>query len=225
MFGCTRKFGIVSLALAATVCAGLTPGPGWADEPGAPSADARASSKPQEDSAGSSSPLATASPAEGADTSAQAANPGTPATQTPPSTTTTPTAVTPPAVVLQGNFFERFFQAYQYDWRGTPANFGPPAPNKRGYPTPVTNPPYPFADWPYGGSPDLSAPWTQSAPLMQAIWSGKHGDWWLKSGIQIYGWINFGANVSTSNNKSLGKYTNYPEAYAEVLKLRQKKPN
>ena len=131
-------------------------------------------------------------------------------------TTPAPAPSATPAVQLQGNFFQRFFEAYKYDWRGTPASFGPPTPNKRGYPYPVTDPPYPFNDWPYGGSPDISAPWTQSSPLMQAIWSGKHGDWWLKSGIQIYGWINFGANVSTSNNKSLGKYTNYPEAYAEV---------
>jgi hypothetical protein len=128
----------------------------------------------------------------------------------------TPAPVAAPTVELHGNFFERFFQAYKYDWQGTPPAFGPPAPNKRGFPAPVTNPPFPFADWPYGGSPDLSAPWTQSSPLMQAIWSGKHGDWWLNSGIQVYGWINFGANVSTSNNKKTGKYDNYPEAYAEV---------
>jgi hypothetical protein len=137
------------------------------------------------------------------------------APQNPGNAPATPTAALTPKVELQGNFFERFFQAYKYDWRGTPPTFGS-APAKRGFPSPLSTPPYPFSDWPYGGSPDIGAPWTQSSPLMQAIWSGKHGDWWQKSGIQIYGWVNFGFNVSTSNNKGLGRYTNFPEAYAVV---------
>lgn len=120
------------------------------------------------------------------------------------------------AARLEGNFFHRFSQAYSKDWKGIPV-LGPPAtPAKRGLASPLTTPPFPFADWPYGGSVDISAPWTQSAPLMQALWSGSNGDWWRNSGIQIYGWFNFGANISTSNKKNLGRYTNYPEAYAVV---------
>lgn len=59
----------------------------------------------------------------------------------------------------------------------------------------------------------IGAPWTQSSPLMQAIWSGPHGAGWKKSGVQIYGWLNAGCNVSTSHKS---RYANFPEAYAEV---------
>jgi hypothetical protein len=47
---------------------------------------------------------------------------------------------------------------------------------------------------------------------MTAIWGGAGGDWWKKAGIQVYGWLNAGANVSTSKG---GGYSNFPEAYAE----------
>jgi hypothetical protein len=113
-----------------------------------------------------------------------------------------------------GGFFQRLFKAYGDDWKGLASSAAAPA--KRGFPSPLTTPPYPFSDWPYGGSVDIGAPWTNSYPLMQALWSGPHGDAWKKSGIQIYGWLNFGFNVSTSNNKSAGKYTNFPEAYDTV---------
>ncbi len=48
---------------------------------------------------------------------------------------------------------------------------------------------------------------------MQAIWSGKNGEAWKKSGVQIYGWVNGGFNVSTSTN---GHYGNGPTAYDVV---------
>src|SRR5713101_2210238 len=83
----------------------------------------------------------------------------------------------------QDSFFKKFFRAYADDWKGN-AQTGP-TPDKRGYPPPLTTPPYPFADWPYGGSVDIGSPWTQSSPLMQAIWSGPHGDAWKRSGIQL----------------------------------------
>jgi hypothetical protein len=82
----------------------------------------------------------------------------------------------------------------------------------RGYPAVVDGPPFPFSDWPYGGSPVIGASWTQSGPLMQALWAGPHGDAWKKSGVQIYGWINGGFNVSTSDKPG---YANFPTAYAE----------
>ncbi len=59
---------------------------------------------------------------------------------------------------------------------------------------------------------DIGHPWTQASPLMQAIWSGSHGEAWKKSGIQIYGWMNLGFNVSTSNRPG---YANLPAAYPE----------
>jgi Putative beta-barrel porin-2, OmpL-like. bbp2 len=112
---------------------------------------------------------------------------------------------------LQGNIFQRFFGAYKADWTGTTPSG--PTPPRRGFPSPVTNPPFPFSDWPYGGSPTIGEPWTQSGPLMQALWSGSHGDWFKRTGIQIYGWLDAGFNVSTSNR---GRYANAPAAYDVV---------
>src|SRR5208337_4211418 len=112
---------------------------------------------------------------------------------------------------LHGSFLSRLGQAYMQDWKGTAAS-GPEA-KYRGYPPPVTDPPFPFTIWPYGGSVTIGYPWTQSGPLMQAIWSGKNGEAWKKTGVQIYGWVNGGFNVSTSTN---GHYGNGPTAYDVV---------
>ena len=116
------------------------------------------------------------------------------------------------ATPSKGGFFTRLFQFYADDWKGADASSSTPAPKFRGDPAPVDGPPYPFSVWPYGGSVVIGQPWTQAGPLMSAIWGGSHGDWWKKNGIQIYGWLNGGANVSTSKG---GGYSNFPEAYAE----------
>jgi len=133
---------------------------------------------------------------------------------------------TPPQNVAQGNFFKRLADAYKQDWKGT-APSGP-TPAFRGDPAPVNGPPFPFSTWPIGGTVTIGYPFTQSGPLMQALWSGDHGEWWKKSGIQIYGWLNFGGNWSTSHNVSNGqalcgaapplncKYGNFPTSYDEV---------
>src|SRR5208283_4010081 len=130
---------------------------------------------------------------------------------------------TPPAAQPQapGSFFHRFFKAYHDDWLGGPSD-DPPAARRAGtWPAPVSGPPFPFADWPIGGTVEIAARWTQSGPLMQAIWSGPHGDFWKRRGIQIYGWLNAGGNWSTSHDTNYptypnGKYNNYPASYDEV---------
>ncbi len=113
---------------------------------------------------------------------------------------------------LTGNFFSRLFKAYYNDWNPSPGNASEPEPAYRGYPAPVSGPPFPFSVWPYGGSVVIGQPFNQSGPLMQAIWSGPGGDAWKRSGIQIYGWLNGGFNVSTSKE---GGYSTFPAAYAE----------
>lgn len=107
-----------------------------------------------------------------------------------------------------GNFWQRFGEAYLQDWKGIASGGEDSA--YRGYPAPVTNPPFPFTVWPYGGSVTIGYPWTQSSPLMEAVWSGKNGDAWKRSGLQIYGWVNGGFNLSTSTH---GHYANAPAAY------------
>src|SRR6516164_6821141 len=68
-----------------------------------------------------------------------------------------------------GGFFQRLAKAYKDDWKQLPSSDAVPA--FRSTPSPVEGPPFPFSDWPYGGSVVITKPWTQSAPLMQALWS------------------------------------------------------
>ena len=144
---------------------------------------------------------------------------------------TAPAPTTAPAEhnVAREGFFKRLSQAYLTDWKGgssssaSTASGGEPDPQPttptfRGTPAPVDGPPFPFSVWPYGGSLTIGQPWTQAGPLMTALWEGPHGEAWKKSGIQIYGWLNFGGNVSTS---SKGGYSNFPAAYDERANIVQ----
>jgi len=114
-------------------------------------------------------------------------------------------AATPatPASAKRG-FMTRWGHAYLDDWTvdssGAPAS---PAPERRGTPAPLSSPPFPSADWPIGGTPVIGAPDYQTYPLMQAINENK-------SRVKVYGWVDIGANGSTSNK---GKYANIEESY------------
>ena len=113
----------------------------------------------------------------------------------------------------QGSFFRRLFRTYADDWKplAAVAAAAAPAPAFRGDPAPVNGPPFPFSTWPIGGTVSIGQPWTQAGPLMTALWTGPDGDFWKKSKIQIYGWLNVGGNFSTTKggvNPSAGKYDN-----------------
>ena len=110
-----------------------------------------------------------------------------------------------------GHFFGRFFKAYTDDWKA-PADGGPEPPY-RGDPMPTSNPPFPFTTWPMGGTVAIGYPAATSYPLTTAIYGSKHGDWLKKANIQIYGWVDVGANLSTSHT---GPYANAPAAYPQV---------
>jgi hypothetical protein len=110
----------------------------------------------------------------------------------------------------QGGFVKRFFRAYANDWKGSSDDTQP---KYRGYPAPVTNPPFPFAVWPIGGTPWIGYPNATSYPLTTALQTGPRGDWWKKANVQIYGWIDIGANLSTSTH---GPYANAPAAYPQA---------
>ena len=110
-------------------------------------------------------------------------------------------------------FFKRFAHAYWADWHPSPATANAPAPAYRGYPMPVSNPPFPFNVWPIGGTPWIGYPNSTSYPLTTALQTGPHGEWWKKANIQIYGWFDFGMNISTSHN---GPYANAPAAYSQI---------
>ncbi len=139
-----------------------------------------------------------------------------------PASASTTTPMQPPPTQPSPGFFRRFARAYADDWKPAPTNASAPsapAPAFRGDPAPVNGPPFPFSTWPIGGTVSIGQPWTQAGPLMTALWEGPNGEFWKKSKIQIYGWLNVGGNFSSSKggvNPSVGKYDNFPTAYDEV---------
>src|SRR5215469_6526401 len=100
-------------------------------------------------------------------------------------------------------FFQRLARAYWDDWHANPESGE--AAKYRGYPTPVSNPPYPFSVWPIGGTVWIGYPNATSYPLTTAIYRGEHGGWLKKANVQIYGWVEVGMNLSTSRD---GPYAN-----------------
>ena len=99
---------------------------------------------------------------------------------------------------LSGSFLRRLITFYQRDWAGT-APSEPEAP-RRIPASPLDSPPFPNADWSYGGAPVIGAPDTNVYPLMQAL----NG---ARSKIKVYGWIEPSFNVSTSSD------TLFPSGY------------
>src|SRR3982075_508603 len=114
-------------------------------------------------------------------------------------------------------FWKRLDEA-MLEQLGTPA-YPPPAPSatptpRRIPPAPFDSPPFPASDWQIGGSPVIGDPGELAPdPLMQAIYDGPGGDAWKRSKVQIYGWVNFSGNISTSHNMSKGQNANFPLVY------------
>jgi hypothetical protein len=109
-----------------------------------------------------------------------------------------------------GGFLKRLARAYRDDWHPGPESGE--APKFRGYPAPVTNPPFPFGVWPIGGTVWIGYPNATSYPLTNAIYGSQHGEWLKKANVQIYGWVDLGMNISTSHD---GPYANAPAAYPQ----------
>jgi hypothetical protein len=109
------------------------------------------------------------------------------------------------------NFFARWADFYRQDWTAAAASPSAPSPARRGLPSPLDSPPFPNADWSYGGSPVIGEPDTNSYPLMTAINQAR-------SRTKIYGWLEPTLNFSTSSK------SNAPEAnddYSNRLELNQ----
>jgi hypothetical protein len=102
-----------------------------------------------------------------------------------------------PSIPETKGFFARWAEFYRRDWSGTTASS--PAPARRGLPSPLDSPPFPNADWSYGGSPVIGEPDTNSYPLMTAINQAR-------SRTKVYGWVDPTLNFSTSAHR------NEPEA-------------
>jgi hypothetical protein len=109
------------------------------------------------------------------------------------------------------NPFERFLHYYEVEMGQATAPVDPNAPpsTKPGWPAPPqTTPPMPFTDWPYGGTTSLGDNRTASvdSPLMVAMEHTPVGKVLSDTGIQIYGWVDVGGNISSSAKTNCGSH-------------------
>ncbi|MGA2399189.1 MAG: outer membrane beta-barrel protein [Steroidobacteraceae bacterium] len=84
-------------------------------------------------------------------------------------------------------------------------------------PPPVSNPPWPYSVWNEGGTEVIGYENMYYSALMDAIYCGSNGNAWKDSRFVIYGWVEPGGNISTSNlgfNKLTGTGGNFPAAYS-----------
>jgi hypothetical protein len=101
---------------------------------------------------------------------------------------------------LGTTFWERLYNYYRLEWGHDAAPADPKAPPSRRaeWPaTPESIPPYPFTEWPYGGTTSLGVtrPSSVDSPLMTALGNTNVGSWMNDNHIQVYGWINAGGNL------------------------------
>jgi hypothetical protein len=104
---------------------------------------------------------------------------------------------------LGTDFFSRLVNYYRLEWGHDAPPADPKAPtSRRDYwpATPQAIPPYPFTEWPYGGSTSLGVtrPASVDSPLMAALSNTSVGSWMADNHLQVYGWVNGGGNFSSS---------------------------
>ncbi len=109
-----------------------------------------------------------------------------------------------PAPDFGNGFIERFvnYQAYELGKAGPPADPNALSSRRDDYPPqPVPQPPYPFTEWPYGASTlmGVTRPNAVDSPLMVALAPTGLGKLMQEAHIQAYGWVEVGANISTSH--------------------------
>ncbi len=115
-------------------------------------------------------------------------------------------------------FFSRLGDSYKSHlaWNGGDAN-APPTIVVGGGEVPESNPPWPYATWNVGGSQAIGVENMYYNALMDALYCGSGGQKLKDSRFTIYGWVEPGANISTSHtryNYSTGTGGNYPAAYS-----------
>ncbi len=123
------------------------------------------------------------------------------------------------AATTDSNFLDRLFSAYKNEWGVAEPPSDPNAPLGRRAdlpPAPLTQPPYPFTEYSFGGTNPIGAtlPSSVDSPLMTALTPTEIGKWLNDNHIQIYGWINPGFNLGTAKSQPgalLGG--NYPATY------------
>src|SRR6478735_4086973 len=117
---------------------------------------------------------------------------------------------------LHEPFLKRLDEAF-LEQLGTPAYVpsDPNAPNPRRIPPPpFDSPPFPSGDWQINGTPIIGDPGELAPyPLMQAIYEGPGGQQIKDSKVQLYGWVNFSGNISTSHPSKKSENGNFPLVY------------
>ncbi|MDP9013659.1 MAG: porin [Pseudomonadota bacterium] len=116
------------------------------------------------------------------------------------------------------NFLDRLKTSYgtHLQWDGSDATAAP-AVMAGGTPVPESNPPWPYSTWNVGGSETIGAENMYYNALMDALYCGKGGQRLKDSRFTIYGWVEPGANLSTSHtryNYATGTGGNFPAAYS-----------
>jgi len=116
---------------------------------------------------------------------------------------------------LGTDFMTRFINYYRLEWGHEAPPTDPKAlPGRRDYwpATPESTPPYPFTEWPYGGTQSfgVTRPSSIDSPLMSALSNTAFGQALNDNHIQIYGWIDPSGNLSTSTVRG----GNSPAAYS-----------
>ena len=81
---------------------------------------------------------------------------------------------------------------------------------------PESNPPWPYSTWNIGGTPAIGVENMYYSALMDALYCGSGGQGLKDSRFTVYGWVEPGANLSTSHsrfNYATGTGGNTPAAY------------
>ncbi len=110
---------------------------------------------------------------------------------------------------------ERFFNYYILeDGHGTaPADPNAPSSRRDGWPrAAATIPPLAYSEWPAGALTYIGVTRPLSggdSPLMVATANTDVGKWMADNHLQVYGWVEAGANLSTNS----GRFSNNPIAY------------
>ncbi|WP_114238797.1 outer membrane beta-barrel protein [Dyella sp. C9] len=115
---------------------------------------------------------------------------------------------TPSSTDCSQGFLSRFAAAYRED--AQPADPNAQAPARRAMDAPLDSPPFPNSEWQLGGVPaPIGVPVAYGQyPLQKALSCTKLGSWMQRNRIEINGWVNPSANVSSSS------FTNFPLSYA-----------
>jgi hypothetical protein len=132
--------------------------------------------------------------------------------QTPAPDSAGPAAVAAgPTAASTVGFWGRLTEFYRQDWHPSATAPASTPAVRRGLAQPLDSPPFPSADWSYGGSPTIGEADGNVYPLQTAI-NGAKGR------TKLYGWVDPTANLSTSRDR------NYPvtnDLYSNRVELGQ----